>query len=57
MCPIWFAHTVWNYDALNHAEAKMLLEAMIPTKDNGLPDKCCMFIGMGDVQGQMTMSI
>lgn len=52
MCPIWFAHTVWNYEAVKQTEAKMLLEAMIPTKENGFPDKCRMFIGTGDVPGQ-----
>ena len=51
-CPVWFAHLCWNYDACNQADVKMLLEAMIPTKENGFPDKCRMFISTGDLPGQ-----
>ena len=52
MCPVWFAHFTWNYEACKQDEAKMLLEAMIPTKENGFPDKCKMFLPTGDLPGQ-----
>jgi len=52
MCPIMFAHMIWNYEAVEQEDAKSLLEAMIPTTKDGFPDKCKMFISTGDLQGQ-----
>lgn len=55
MCPVWFAHMLWNYDTRADEEISGILEYMIPTRDDHFPDKCRMFITTGDVPGQMQL--
>lgn len=51
MCPVWFAHMLWNYDNRADGEIAGVLDAMIPTREDGFPDKCNMFVPTGDVPG------
>ena len=61
-CAIIDLHMVWNYDQLAgnspKAEAmKLALETLIPTKADGFPGECNMYLpaGLGDVEGQQKM--
>jgi len=61
-CPIWDLHMIGDYDQCAKTEIgklwKSLLEALIPTQENGIfPDKCTMFIPVGgiDLPGQIVM--
>ncbi len=52
MCPVWFAHQLWNYDNRADGEIATVLDAMIPTREDGFPDKYNMFVSTDDVPGQ-----
>lgn len=63
-CPIWDLHMLWNYDQIEHslhrikkAKAKIVKEALehfIPTREDGFPDQCKMFLSKNeiDIEGQ-----
>ena len=59
-CAVMDLHLISNYDQCGEDDVselyKEVLEHFIPTKDNGFPDKCTMFIEKSgaDITGQMT---
>lgn len=51
-CPIWFFHLLKSYEWCNDKDKRVLLDLFIPTREDGFPDKCKMFISNGDIEGQ-----
>lgn len=60
-CPIWDLHYQENYDQFGKNDASKavnrILDHFIPTKKDGFPDKCVMFLAKNefDIKGQMKL--